>query len=382
MTADANGIRLRLTPAGDLDALERDWIDLERRSNGGFFLSWGWIDAWLHALPPELRPLRLEARRGERCVGLALLVERRARRRGVIVSRGLHLHETGRAALDKLTIEHNGVLADRDAEDAVRAACLRFLTGGVAQGRWDEVFLPGVPPRWLAGQPVPGTDTLVWKRARSPIVALEKIRRDGAGSLERLGGSRSRRLRRALRAYARRGPLAVEPARSVAEALEHLEALIALHESRWAPLGGGAFATPFLRRFHRRLVETRFPHGEVQILRGRAGDARLGYDYNFVYGGRVYAYQWGLDPEADARLSPGLVLEYLSVRHNLEAGAAVYDFLHGDAHYKSCLATDSEERLWLVLQRPRLDFRLENGLRRLRRRYLRAAVRADSYTDA
>ena len=125
--------------------------------------------------------------------------------------------------------------------------------------------------------------------------------------------------------------------------------------------------------FHRALIEARFEAGEIQLLRIAAGEHVVGYLYHFVYGGRVYSYQWGLSAESDPAIAFGLASDYLAVLHNLEAGAAVFDFLHGDTLHKRRLGTASEARAWLVMQRPRWDFRLENRLRawkrRLRERY-------------
>ena len=48
-----------LDPVADLAAVERLWVDLERRADPSFFLSWHWIGCWLHSLPAAVRPLAL-----------------------------------------------------------------------------------------------------------------------------------------------------------------------------------------------------------------------------------------------------------------------------------------------------------------------------------
>ena len=93
----------------------------------------------------------------------------------------------------------------------------------------------------------------------------------------------------------------------------------------------------------------------------------LGYLYNFAYGTRVYSYQWGIDYADAPRYQPGKVIELLAVERAAAAGYAVYDLLHGNTLYKRTMGTAMEPRYWLTLQRGRLDFFIENGLRRIKR---------------
>jgi CelD/BcsL family acetyltransferase involved in cellulose biosynthesis len=368
----ASALRVQLDPLAHSEALAKDWTELEQRADASFFLGWGWIGTWLDAVLPYARPLVWSVQRGSELVGLALLVEQRARRRLVVASRGAHLHETGDPALDRLTIEHNGLLSARGLEAEVAGAALAFAADALRARRWDELHLPGVSARYEAAARACRAPLLVWKRHGSPWVDLARVRAAGGDPLAIVDGRRRRRARRALRLCAAAGPLRTEPARSRAEALEFLAGLVPLHEARWR--GAGAFSSPFLLAFHRELVRRRFDAGEIQLLRFRAGESVLGYAYNFVYRGRVYFYQWGLAPPADPRTSPGIAVQLLAIAHNAARGADVYDMLHGPEPYKRRFATDQDERLWLVLQRARPVFALENALRRARRRLPRLAA--------
>jgi CelD/BcsL family acetyltransferase involved in cellulose biosynthesis len=361
-----SSLRVRVEPLAHPEALAKEWLALEACADASFFTSWGWIGTWLDAVLPRTRAGVLRVERGVRTLGLGLLVERRARRRLVVASHAAHLHETGDARLDRLTIEHNGLLCARGAEAAVARAALAWLAGELRARRWDELHLPGVSPAWEAAARASGAPLLVWKRQRSPWVDLERVRACGGDPVAAIDAPRRRRrVRRALRLCAAGGVLRAEPARTLDEALAFLDQLIALHEARWR--GAGAFASSFHREFHRALVRRRFEAGEIQLLRLLAGERVLGYDYNFVHRGRVLAYQWGLAAPPDTRAAPGIAAEVLGIAWNAAQGARVYDFLHGDERYKGLLASAHDERLWLVLQRPRLLFRAENALRRLRR---------------
>jgi CelD/BcsL family acetyltransferase involved in cellulose biosynthesis len=95
--------------------------------------------------------------------------------------------------------------------------------------------------------------------------------------------------------------------------------------------------------------------------------------YQFRHKGHVYSYQSGFHYERDNRLKPGLVSHRLAIEHSLSAGDAVYDFLGGDDRYKRSLATHGGQLFWLTLQKRRLVFSLERGLRAAKR--LRLEIR-------
>jgi len=101
----------------------------------------------------------------------------------------------------------------------------------------------------------------------------------------------------------------------------------------------------------------------IQLARLRVGERAAGYLYNLVYRGHVYHYQSGIDYDIDSRLSPGLVCQEYAVEFNQQRGHRIYDFMAGELKYKNDLATGSTEMLWLVLQQPRLKFRIEEWLR-------------------
>jgi len=137
---------------------------------------------------------------------------------------------------------------------------------------------------------------------------------------------------------------------------------------------------PFVRRFHRRLIERRLAAGEVQLARVRAGDTTIGCLYNFVWQGNVLFYQSGLAYESNSKLKPGLVCHALAVEHAARAGHRSYDFLAGQSRYKQSLSTGARELVWARLQQPRLRFALENAARTARN-YVRDRLRERAQAD-
>ena len=101
------------------------------------------------------------------------------------------------------------------------------------------------------------------------------------------------------------------------------------------------------------------------MIRLSAGESDIGYLYNFVKNGWVYALQSGLRYDTHSALHPGYVSHYLAIEYNLKHGAAIYDFLAGDAQYKSSLSHKEHTLAWVVVQRKRWRFMLEDTLQTL-----------------
>ena len=351
-----------------LPALAERWRALEARAAPRFFLSWTWIGAWLETLGSV--PPVLEGHIDGQTVLLGVVVPRHRVEAGLIRVHGAMLHTTGARAQDVIAVEYNGFLVDRAHAGAIEATAVAFLLGParLAGRRCDELHIVAAPAEAEARLIPPGM--LVQRPARKPSwrVDLEAVR--AAGEFPALLSANTRQqLRRALRGYAARGPLAATPAADAATALGWLDALAALHQAQWQARGEpGGFAFPFFARFQRRLVAGGVAEARVELLRVTAGDAVLGYLLNLIEGDHVMAFVSGFRLDPDPRLKPGLVCHALAIARHAAAGRAVYDFLAGAARYKASLGRPGPEFAYLLIQRPTPMTRAEHALRRLLRR--------------
>ncbi|MBI3861320.1 MAG: GNAT family N-acetyltransferase [Planctomycetia bacterium] len=379
-TNDACPISVSLLEVGDLDEARELWLDLQARSRHSFFNSWGWIGCWLSQLPVAIRPQLLVAENASGIVGLAFVGRKRLRRGGIIRSNARFLHETGDPLYDSLTIEHNGLLADRDCEAAVHHGIVDFLNSQCRD--WDELMLSGIDSNSSLARVVQneraGGRLLLLKQSPCYVVDLDELRNSGKDFCSSLGSSTRASVRKSIRLYEERGALTLQQPRDVSEALQFFEELKALHGKSWESRGdSGAFAHDWLDGFHRNLIAARFPHREIQLLRVQAGDHLIGLLYNFALDGRISFYQSGFQYEENAKLKPGLVCHTLAIDFNREQGAHAYDFLAGDGQYKRSLGREAAAVQWFVLQRNRWRFRVEDLLRaaRARLRHLRTPAK-------
>ena len=332
--------------------VEAIWRNLERVARPSYFLTWGWIENWLAMLPRDEAPDLALIREDGVVVGAFFLARRAQLRHGLLPTRGAYLNSTGITSRDELCIEHNGILG---------LGCSLSTLVDLLPVDWDELFLPGVDQSTFGELNVPqGFRTRVDRTSTAPYVDLARVREAG-DYLNILSSNTRSQIRRARK---RLGNCELQAAATLPEALAIYDEMIALHTASWRDRGeGGAFADPWFERFHRRLIEQRFAHGEIQLLRLRRGDQTVGCLYNLVANGRVLFYQSGLATFEDAVIKPGYVCHAAAIAHCAAAGHAIYDFLGGSTRYKASLATDTVELVWICVQRARLRFALEDRAR-------------------
>lgn len=360
---ESKSLSVTLTPLPPLNTLRTEWETLEKHSDVSFFQTWLWIGTWLACLPDRSACGVLRVTNASGTCGLAVVTSRVVLRHRILRVRRWNLNETGVPEFDALTIEYNGVMADRAIAAQVHDAVSRFLAD--PEHDWEEFYFSGmvdaqrVPLATSSAACVKVVDTKPYF-----FVDLDALRTAGQAYLPQLSSNTRSQVRQTLRAYEKLGPLQCREAATAAEAMDYLTKLQELHTAYWKEKGRpGAFGSSFQNEFHRRLVAAGVVQKRISLVRITVGDHDVGYLYNLVHDGHVYSYQSGFVYDAsDAKLRPGLVSHYLALEQQMAAGGHVYDFLAGDARYKRSLSTRTGDMVWLVWQKPRLKFRLEDFL--------------------
>lgn len=342
------------------------WQAVEAQTNSGFFLSWAWIGTLINAYEWEPRCLTVYC--DENPVAIGLLGKQRLNRHFFVRGVGVFLNETGVTDQDQVWIEYNDFLV-ADAHPDAKRLCYKYLLGSMRD--WDECCLSGLTESSV-GLIRAATDlhTLVDWKVPAYQVDLERIRARDVDYLNCLSRNTRYQIRRAIRAYEQQGELKLTSAGSVSEALEMFDSAGEYHRRRWGEgVGQSGYANPKFTKFHRSLIRTCWPKGEVELLRLEADSNPLAYFYNFVKRGRVYFYLSGVKQEAESILKPGLVGHALAIQMYLNRGMLCYDFMGGDARYKRSLGEPGQELTRLRLQRRRLYFGLESSLKRMKQAF-------------
>jgi len=343
------------------EELAQAWLDLQDRADCSYFLSWGWIGAWLRQIAIGLHPVLVRVWHDEQLVGLAVFVPRDIKRRVAFHASALFLHEY---PFDhkNMVIEYNGLLAARGHESAVCAETVRHLLLNFKQ--YDEFHFGAI----AEGPGLDGVQQAAGNHARFLVndestawqVDLDVLDPGIDAFLATLSKNRRTQLRRSLRLYEEQGPLSLSEAQDTEQALAFFDELKVLHTQRRQLKGeGGAFANSNWEQFHRALIIDRFSAGDIQMLRVSNPAMTVGYLYNFIWRRHVYVLQTGFRTVHDKRDQPGYVVHALAIVYNRDKGMAVYDLMHGDSLYKKILCNRSRRLFWAVIQRRQLKFDLE-----------------------
>lgn len=339
-------MQVNILPIQSFEELGKAWRALEAEAaTASFFQSWTWVGCLAEERYDD--PVLVEARSDDnRVLGMVLFNRQKNGR--------LCLAETGKATLDAPFTEHNAPLVATGTIDPTEMTRLLLRVAWRVPGT-RRLVLSGVPPAVLEAA---GGVPYRLREQTAPMVDLNAIRAGSSDWLSTLSANTRYQLRRSIRYYAQRGPLRLQRAGTVEEALAWFDALVALHGENWRRRGQpGAFAHPFSLHFHRALVQRAEEQGELDLLRLSAGSDVLGYLYNFRFNGRVYAYQSGLDHSTAGRHGkPGLTCHAMAIERALQGGDTAYDFLAGAARYKLSLANTSAPLLWAEAV-PRLSLR-------------------------
>lgn len=325
--------------------------------------SWDWVETWVQVYGRLLPHRYLIGRVGNETVGMALLVEG-AFREGPFPVRTLHLGTAGEPVRDSVCVEYNRSLIATEHRRAFVAGLWQHIED---DQRWDRLHFDGLADD-IASVVLAGR-VLELQRAPCHYFDLAAARREGCDVLTKLGTSTRRNIKQNQKQL---GPLVLDWSETVAEADAIFSELIELHQARWTADGEhGCYASELFTRFHRTLIQRLVPQKKLILTRARCERQTLGCVQLFVEDNRLLFYQCG-SARLDAKLSPGLMADYLSIQAGLERGYDAYDFLAGDTVHKRKLSTHAREVVWATYRRPRWRFRAAEVLRAIKRRIVGA----------
>ena len=300
------------------------------------------------------------------------------RHHGLMSSKVVALNQTAFEHWDQVFIEFNGFFA---APREGFSANLNLLIEGLCKDPgWDEFKLSGLQsseyeaawalslkhglrPRLLDQRVTPYRDLLGDRHAGTVLSGLSSNLR-----------SQLRRSQRKLEETL--GPLKLAHASDAMQAWEWISQLAPWHEARWRHPDGrssSGFSNPVFVQFHQTLIEEAFASDGVRVWKLQAGNHVLSIIYNFRTTTTESFYLGAVNPEIDPRFQSGLLAHALIMDQCLLEGLQFYDFMAGDSRYKRQLANGSETLYWLVLQRPRVRFAVEDKLRQWRGVFTRSS---------
>lgn len=352
-------LRGTLSPLQDIDQLRTEWLELQTRSDCSFFTSWAWIGSWLDTVKANAKLHIYRCHHEGVLIGLGVLCEIVAKKRGFLPYREFSLNECHLPGCN-FWVEYNGLLVARGHAET----CWKnfFYMMRETDLVWHEVVLSAVDPDvpGYYASTVDRSSVLLVDAEWEPWCAeLSEEDAEMAQLLTKFSSNRRWQIRRSLKEYESDGPVALDEARDLDEALSYFTAMGELHTARWNSVGeAGSFANSRWVDFHRSLIKNSFADGVVQLLRLSCGARAIGYIYNFIWRDTVCVLQNGFVMEKDNVRKPGYVAHCMAMSLNAGRRFSKYDFMMGEAQYKKSLATQGHPMLWIRIQKKMIRFRL------------------------
>ena len=229
-----------------------------------------------------------------------------------------------------------------DSMDAVVASGEeeRFWTGFLRAAKGSLAPGPLRMPNLVEGTPtlslLPGIcgelgiGFIIEETDRSPYLALPGSFED---YVEGLGKKERHELRRKIRRTSESDPaLSYRVTGTSGELALDFPAFVALHRASHPEKN--RFMDGRMEKFFLEIAQEFFSVDGLRLAFLRGGKGDLAAAFQIEYGGVLYLYNSGFDPEAAAGTSPGLVLLSRCIEDAIGRGIREYDFLRGRERYK------------------------------------------------
>lgn len=354
--------KMDVTVAGvdRLQALQGQWRELMSRSGQNEpTLAPEWVVTWCSVFGKlGDRAIHVaELREAGRLTGLAPLVSRRRRHRGMLDLRRLELACSGEPEQDEILSEYVGVIAERGTEDAVARALVEAITAG-RFGAVDEFGIPAMNSEDPMGEVlVRAFAAAGWRAELTPdgLAPHARLPSTWQDYLAGLGSRRRHAVRRAERNLEQWA--GGRPTLRVAKNNEDLATgralLQRLHTERWQAVDlTGAFASSAFTDFHASVMPRLLERGVLELLWLEASGEPIAILYNIVWNDKVYNYQSGRRMDLPGSIRPGLAIHAATIRRAIDLGRREYDFLGGAHQYKRDFSTALRPLVALNAVRP------------------------------
>jgi hypothetical protein len=349
----------------DFNTLETQWLQLEKMATTSFFLSWKWIGCWLNYLACDQKIYLITAKKNKITVGLGIFIEQDVVRHNFIKSKQWNLHRTGIETKDQIWIENNSFLLCNKDKDEVNNAMWHYLLK--YKSHVDEFIVYVAKKSSLISVDLPSDKYIKIRELfefgyKMPLLDLF--------SLQDYLSTRSKNTRqqfnRSIKHLAKQGEIEFSIVEKKYEQIELLEKSKQWHIEKWCnsstPSG---FSNEEFNLFHNTMIFSNHPNAKTLMAKLTLNEHTIGCLYCLTHEKKMYFYLSCLKPFTDNKIKLGLIMHISMIEWLISNNKSYneYDFLAGDARYKSSLSTAKDEYCKLTVQRKAVKFTVEKKLK-------------------
>lgn len=230
----------------------------------------------------------------------------------------------------ELYSDHLDIISGEEDSGECLDALWKFLAGGAIA--WDFMDLSLISNESRLMKQVTCTGPLEWDLKEKSAAPFIDLSQGFDKYLSGFNGKHRYNLRRVANKLKEQGfsynACGQEQITQGIESLFHLHGLRAVSKGIQSTFHGEE-----LLAFHKAAAEKLNSRGRLWLRFLEKEDKRIGAFYGFELGGRLFYYQFGIDPEWEP-FSPGTVLMYKVIEEACASGLKEFDFLRGSEPYK------------------------------------------------
>ena len=332
--------------ASVFEHLETEWNDLLRRSSADIlFLTWEWQSTWWNAyVAGDIWVVTCRTDDG-RLVGIAPWFIQNTDGERVLRTIG---------CVD--VTDYVDIIADRNCVEAVQVYLARVLAEN--NHLFDRINLCNIPEASPTYTQFPdklrehefAADTVLQEVC--PVIHLPAEWEDYLGTLDKKQRHEIRRKLRKAESEAKLEWYVVGQEYDFGAEVDRFLSLMGASQPSKAE---------FLRdqnnlRFFKNILDIAHEKGWLRLSFLKCNDTHVAAYCDFDYNGHILVYNSGLQPESYAQLSPGIVLLAYDIRHAIETGHTIYDFLRGNETYKYRMGAE-DTRVYKLVARANVSAR-------------------------
>lgn len=327
--------------------LREQWDSLfdENKANS-VYLSWEWLFTWWEVYADSKRTLNIICVKDEkdRLLAIAPLMVTVKHTIPFLKRRILEFLGTGEDQKDEVCSNYLGFIVAKDSENICQLLN-EELVRGIAERRWDEIWLASVPVESFKAIARCPEDRLILSHnsmTSCAIIVLPKSWEIYLSSLKRNWRYQIKKGREELK---HKGVVECVAITALPEIHEAFREFVNLHQKRWTTSGmPGAFASEKFSRFHDKILERFSAKGWVGIRLLKVNGRTMAASYRFFYNQTVYFYQAGYDSTIPSKIGLGMLERSFDIEEAIKTGFRRYDFYKAkDGSYKWHFAKDRRD---------------------------------------
>jgi CelD/BcsL family acetyltransferase involved in cellulose biosynthesis len=328
--------KLKIEKIQSIDAfatLEKEWNELLSKSEEStFFLKWDWIFAWWEHFGStgDLFVLLIKNSSGE-LLGLAPFYINKK-------WQGLPIKALSYIGSEPISSEYLDIICAPEHKESVAVSIVGYLSK--QSFLWDCIALndtldDSVSYTLLQNKLSDrGFISVNSGRQLCPYLELPSSEQD---LLDKLSSSLRSTIKRKTKKMLKDG-ITFQRTSDVANIDSHMNSLFSLHQKCWNARGKpGTLKDEDKKKFHLSVAANLLPKNNIRLYTLNENDNIIAALYGFQYGGSIFYFQSGYDPEW-SEYSPGTLLMWNAMNDAIQEGAQLFDFLRGDESYKKLWA--------------------------------------------